>query len=891
MSLKPGTRLGPYEIVSPLGAGGMGEVYRASDTRLDREVAVKILPEHLSSSPERRARFQREARAISRLNHPKICMLHDVGEAEGVDYLVLELLEGETLAERIGRGPLPVAGAMRLGAEIAEALDAAHTQGLIHRDLKPGNVMLTRTGIKLLDFGLARALKEPVGDLSNAATATRPVTGAGMVVGTLQYMAPEQIEGKAVDARADLFALGAMLYEMITGRRAFQGESQGSLIASILKDEPPPLPESIPSSRGIERCVLRCLEKDREKRWQTARDLMYELQWLAGEKEGPARQGSDGGRRSAWWIPAVVAVVALAAGLMAGRMTSGASSPGDMRSTYVTVPLPAGTQLNGWASPVVTLSPDGRTLAFVADNEDGVSHLYVRRMESQDAVLVPDSETAEGPFFSPDGRWVGFAVGVSLASGREGEMLKYSLETGLTQAIGPIEDYFGAVWGDDGEILFVNTDREGLWKIPAAGGKPRNILPAFRVNGRELRKTFIWPRILPDGRHALMVEAGQGRGRLAVVDLESGELTYPGIPAEQVFLAGGDHLLYTDPKGTLFEVPFDERRLVPAGPPVALMDGIALTRFGVPVLDVSANGTLVYSTGFVRGSRIVPSELVHIDGTGAETVLPFPPEMINQSIAVSPSGDRLAAALQDGSIWIHDLDRGTRSMLPSGEPASVLKLAWSPDGTQIAFSTETGEHNALMRQPVSGSGGPEVVLSEELPELYAFAWTPDGDGIVYRRWADGSASIRLLRLEEGAKPKILVDGLKASRSGSLSPDGRWLAYDSPDSGDYEVYVQDLSEASDRVVASAGGGMNPQWSPDGGILYYYSNGRIMSVSVPRSPGGKFGQPRTVVKTDIAPDFSADPRGGFYGFRPVPDVGIQRNLQLILHWKPVQGASPG
>jgi len=801
---------------------------------------------------------------------------------------VLELLEGETLADLIKRGPLPAREAARLGAEIAEALDAAHGQGLIHRDLKPGNVMLTRTGIKLLDFGLARALDATADELSRAATATIPVTAAGTILGTLPYMAPEQVEGKPVDARADLFALGAILYEMITGKRAFHGESQGSLIASLLKEEPPPLPEPAASSPGIERCMRRCLEKDRDRRWQSARDLMYELLWLAEEREEPFTPERKHDPRSRWWSLVAVAAIGLMAGMAAGRMmVRGTKSPGDDRPILLSQILPEGTRLNGWASPVVALSSDGRALAFVADAEDGIARLYVRRLDSPDPVLVPNSETAEGPFFSPDYRWVGFAVGVSSASGRGGELLKYSLETGLTQSICPLEDYFGADWGHDGEILFVNGSRGGLWKVPAAGGAPRNILPAVRMDGKEVRRTLVLPLLLPDGRHAVVTDVNPGGSRLAVVDLESGELAPLGISAERAFLAG-DHLLYADKEGSLFGVPFDQIRRVTDGAPVALMDGIARTRFDIPVLDISANGTLVQAKGFVRGSRIMPSELVHIDGTGAATVLPFPQQMIERSVDVSPSGDRLAAALRDGTIWIQDLDRGTRAMLPAGAPSSILQLSWSPDGRQIGFCVWTGERFALMRQLADGHSGPEVVLSEETAELESFGWTPDGEGMLYRRWIDESASIRVLRLSNPDNPEILVDGLHASFAGKLSPDGRWLAYDSPDSGEYEVYVQSLSGASDRFVVSSGGGRNPRWSPDGRTLFYYEKGRIMSVGAPQAPGGKFGRPRTVAETDIDPAFSVDPRGGFYGFRPVPGVGIQKSLNLILNWNPSNGS---
>ncbi len=894
MALKSGTRLGPYEITASIGAGGMGEVYRAIDTRLDRELAIKILPDHLSESPERRARFQREARAISKLNHPKICTLHDVGEERGIHYLVLELLEGETLADRVKRGPLPVTEAMRLGAEIAEALDAAHRQGLIHRDLKPGNVMLTRTGIKLLDFGLARALEAPAGDPSEAPTATTPVTAVGTVMGTLEYMAPEQIEGKPADARADLFALGVVLYEMITGRRAFPGETRGSLIASILKEEPPPFSDSMPASRGVERCVLRCLAKEREERWQTARDLRQELLWLAEEKEGPETPGSEGGTRSAWWRHAVIAALALTVGGVAvGWMASRTSPSGHARPVHAELTLPEGTRLNGWASPVVALSPDGRGLAFVADGEDGRSRLYVRQLDSPVVRLVPDSETAEGPFFSPDGRWVGFAAGVSMRTGRAGELLKYSLDTGLTQSICPLQDYFGARWGRDGEILFNESATGGLKKVPASGGEARTVLAAYRADGKEVNRWLVFPAFLPDGRHVLLTEWGAIRSRIVLVDLETGELTDPGIQGERAFFAG-DRLLYTDRDGTLFEVPFDAGRRLPTGIPVARMDGLALTRFDLPLLDISDDGSLVYARGYVRGSRVMPSEMVHVDATGSGTVLPFEPQLIYRDIAVSPTGDRLASFLRDGSLWVYDVDRGTRVRLPSVETVPWT-LIWSADGLHIAFSGPMGGGRwGLVYQPANGTGEPKALIEEEAVEFYAGSWTPDGKGIVYVRNVvslEKGCSIRIADLDPPVEPRIVVEGLTGVLRASLSPDGRWMAYDSAEVGDFEVYVHDMSGTSDRIVVSPGGGSYPRWSPDGRTLYYHAPGRLMAVSAPPSRDGRFGRPRQIVETDIEPAFVVDPKGGFYGYRPVHGVGIQKHLNLILNWKPSQGSPAG
>jgi len=897
MPLSPGQVLSAYEILGPLGAGGMGEVYRARDTRLEREVAIKVLPEELADDEERLRRFEREARTISRLNHPRICTLHDVGDAEGIPYLVLEYLEGETLADRIARGPIPVPQALRLASEIAEALDAAHSEHLIHRDLKPGNVMLTRSGPKLLDFGLARALQdsssEPAGESAGpkASTLTGTLTATGTILGTLQYMAPEQLEGKQADARADVFALGAVLYEMITGRRPFQGETQSSVIASILKDEPPPLGTSTPAGQGVERCLRRCLAKDREERWQSARDLMHELRWLAEEPR--AETGGRSGSRRAPWVPLLVASVGVLSGVAIGWGMFTTRRPEPPSPVHLEVALPEGTRLNGWASPVVAMSPDGDAVAYVADREDGRNDLYVRRLDSPNAARVPDSETAEGPFFSPDGRWVGFAVGVSARTGRPGELLKYSLDTGLTQTICPLDDYFGALWGSGDEILFADAWGAGLWSVAASGGTKRQVLATYRLDGREEPRMLGWPAALPGGRHVLATDWGVVPSRIVVVDLGSGGIAELGIQGERAFFSDDGHLFFTDFDGTLFETPFDGGRRTPSGAPVALMDGISLSRNDVPILDVSNEGSLVYSRGFVRDSRIMPCELVHLDGAGSESVLPFEPQLIFRGITASPSGDRLAAASRDGSIWIYHVERGTRTKLPRGDAGSAKpwSIVWAPDGLSLAFSAFTAEGGwGLFRQRTSGSEEPETVLVENLPgtEMYAGSWTPDGKGIVYVRsdTREYRCSIRVKALEPDAEPEVLVDELNDTLTARLSPDGRWIAFDATDTGDFEVYVQDTSRSSDRFLVSSGGGRNPLWSPDGGELYYYDDNpaRLLSVRAPGAVGEGFSPPRTVLQADVEGWFAVDSRGGFFGYRAVPSTGIRRHLNLIRNWRP-------
>ena len=588
MSLNVGVRLGPYEILAPIGAGGMGEVYKAKDTRLERTVAIKVLPEHLAESPELKARFEREAKAISQLNHPHICTLYDVGEQDGVAFLVMEYIEGETLAARLKRGAFPLDEAIEYGIQIADGLDKAHRAGIVHRDLKPGNAMLTKSGIKLLDFGLAKVLTGETGpETSDAPTRQKDLTKDQSIIGTLQYMAPEQLEGKEVDARTDIFAFGALLYEMITGHKAFEGTSQASLIAAILEREPAPIATLQPMSPpAMDHVVKKCLAKDPERRWQTARDLTLELEWCTESAAGAAAKsvgtGAEERYRKRERLLIGTSVVLLA--LLVWRFLL-PSAVLDTSIARVEVGLPPGQELTGF----LDISPDGKRLAYTARDEGGPSRLYLRSLDTFDPRLADDTEGAFAPFFSPDGEWVGFFA--------NGKLLRTAFAGGEPIEIADAPNARGGTWAENDAIIFTPATGSGLARVSSAGGPVETLTTPDHAEG-----VFghAWPQWLPDGRHVLFTiwRAGeQLRYSAALLSLDTG--TWSVVIEENAsgarYVESG-HLLYTYGPGTdLMSVPFDPETLEVHGAPVPILDVYYRTGTGHSPFAVSRTGTLAFN--------------------------------------------------------------------------------------------------------------------------------------------------------------------------------------------------------------------------------------------------------------------------------------------------------
>ena len=846
MTLSPGVRLGPYEIVAPIGAGGMGEVYRARDTRLERTVAVKVLPTHLASSPESRQRFEREARTISQLSHPHICALYDVGREGETEYLVMEYLEGETLADRLARGPLPTEQVLRFGCEIADALDKAHRQGVVHRDLKPGNVMLTKAGVKLLDFGLAKALAPVSAATQFTALPTQavPVTREGSLLGTLQYMAPEQLEAKEADARTDVFALGAMLYEMATGAKAFAGTSQASLIGAILRDTPRPISDFAPvTPPALDRIVRACLAKDPEDRWQTARDVSRQLREVEKEPYPATAVPAAVPRRSRWWaVPWAVALVALALAALSGRNPR--SEATDRRVIRTTLLPPPDTQFHFLDANAGTpaVSPDGTRIAFSARDSNDQILLWVRALDSLDAVSIRGSSGASFPFWSHDGRSLGF-----FAQGKL-KVVEASASA-LPVVLAEVEEPRGGTWSPNGTIVYSKGYREPLQRIPAAGGSPR---PASDVKDREVHR---WPVFLPDGRHFLYSVRIQGEehGVVYASSLDSRD--------RKEILPDHTDVLYVPPGrllfrrgGRLMTVRFDPDRLAVVGDPVEVVEQLD----HLPPTGRTTFGASQTVLTYAPGSEARLSRLAWFDRTGRE-VGGVADAGMYVGPRLSPNGRQLAVAVMEElaippDIWIFDTKLGTGTRAPLTTPD--LNPVFSPDGQRLLFSnTSDGRWNIFVRS-VSDAAGPTALL----PPTRA-RWprdvSPDGSVLLYQEFSSVSrGDLKVLSLSGEPRQRIFLASPFEEDEGSFSPDGRRVAYVSDESGRKEVFVASFPDPSQRLRISSDGGAQPRWSRDGRELFFVSKSEtMMSAPFDLTSGVPSGPPVRLFDVPISYAFGS------------------------------------
>src|SRR6266481_6233793 len=716
MPLASGTKLGPYEIQSPLGAGGMGEVYRARDTRLERTVAIKILPAHFSSDPVRKQRFEREAKTISNLNHPHICVLHDVGSQDGMDYLVMECVEGETLAKRLEKGPIPLEQVLKFGGQIADALDKAHRNGVVHRDLKPGNIMLTSTGAKLLDFGLAKPAVPltTAATLTAAATQTTPVTQEGMIVGTFQYMSPEQIEGKELDGRSDIFSFGAVLYEMLTGQRAFPGKSQLSVASAILEKEASPISGIKPMTPpALDHAIKKCLAKVPDERWQSASDLASELKWIAeGGSQvtsgtGAAAKGIRARWRGALLWGAVSLLLAAITGLAIWNLKPSPLPPPVSRTV---ITLPPGQRLAGLDQPAVALSPDGVHLAYVAI-QGGTQQIFLRAMDSLEARPIPGTEGATAPFFSPDCQWLGFFAGNKLK--------KVSMSGGAVQTLGDAAFPGGASWGHRGMIAFAPAWASVLRQVSEAGGAPQ---PLTHFEKGEF--SHRWPEFLPGGKAVLFADTVASfdwtNAQVTVQAVETGERRNLVQEATHPHYAPSGHLLYAH-GGGLLALPFDPQRLGVMGPAVPVVEGVLQSRkTGAAQYSFSANGALVYVAGGFQEDR---GRFVWVNRKGAEQPVAAPAHADMAPRRSAPARTAATAAEEDGTqLPLNDRSRETltRSRFKGNRN---LNSAWTPDGKRIAFvSSKEGPQN-IFWQRADGSGGLERLTTSEYPNV-PMSWSP-----------------------------------------------------------------------------------------------------------------------------------------------------------------------
>jgi eukaryotic-like serine/threonine-protein kinase len=887
MAILPGRRLGPFEILSAIGAGGMGEVYKARDTRLDRTVAIKVLPPHLADRAELRERFEREAKTIASLNHPHICTLYDTGHQDEIDFLVMEYIEGETLARRLVKGPLPLEQVLQYSIEIADALDKAHRKGVTHRDLKPGNIMLTKSGTKLLDFGLAK-LKQEVAPanvpLSELPTAKDPLTAEGSIVGTMQYMAPEQLEGKEVDARTDIFALGVVVYEMATGKRAFEGKSQASLMVAILERETPPMSSLQPMTPpAFDRVVKKCLAKEPEKRWQAASDVCDELKWIAESSSQimsaptTTAKGIHVLGRRALILSLGIFLLGLAVASLATWNLKPSPPPTPRPVSRYVITLPPGQQLAGLDSDyAAVLSPDGTHLAYVA-TQGGIQQVYLRAMDSLEARPIPSTEGAVNPFFSPDGQWLGFFGG--------GKLKKVSVSGGAALTLGDAAFPYGASWSSQGIIAFAPATVSALSQMPDAGGasQPLTHFEKADVSHR-------WPEFLPGGKAVLFGAGNNGvdftNAEVAVQTVGTGERRNLVQGGTNPRYAPSGHMVYAQ-SGSLMAVPFDPQRLTATGAAVPVVEGVLQSlSSGAAQYSFSSTGSLVYISGGVQSAQ---NRLVWVSRNGAEQALAAPAHAYVFP-RLSPDGRRVAVAIQeqDSQLWLYDLSRETLTRF-TFVGSTNQNANWTPDGKRIVFlSNREGPLNSFW-QLADGSGGLERLTTSVYANV-PMSWSPDGQLLTFIEVNPTTGlDIWVMRMSDRKAQPFLRTPFNESAP-RFSPDGRWLAYISDESGRFEIYVQPYPGPGGKWQISTEGGREPAWNPNGRELFYRSGNKMMAVDIATLPSFAAGKPRVLFEGPYMPtpltttNYDVSPDGQrFLMIKPTEQAqAAPTQINVVLNW---------
>ncbi len=868
VTLAAGTRLGSYEVLAPLGAGGMGEVYRARDSKLDREVAIKVLPERVASDPETLARFEREAKAVAALSHPNILSIFDFGTQDGTTYAVTELLEGETLRVRLGSGALALRRALEFAQQVALGLAAAHEKGIVHRDLKPDNVFLTRDGrVKILDFGLARHRPTPTEDGSHSPTLSR-YTDPGTVLGTVGYMSPEQVRGLPLDARSDIFSFGSTLYEMLTGQRAFHGETPAETMTAILKEEPNELAslnEALPVS--VDRILRHCLEKDPAARAQSARDLAFELELIAGLSSSKVEALSPlprlRRRQLLWAAAGLLAGVAITAFALwaSGRLKpAGSSGP-----IHVSVMLPR-TDLVG-LFPV--LSSDGKTIVYSAER-DGRSGLWRRRLDEADAQPLAGTEDGLHPFFSADGQAIGFWVPT-------GVVKRLPIGGGAVRDIATAASPGGASWGEDGSLVFAPDATGALMRVPANGGAPQPLTALDRGEAGH-----VWPQVLPGGRAVLFTVEIAGKpfdnARAEVVDL--------GTRARRVVLEGGTgaryvssgHLLYGR-HHALHAAPFDLRGLHVTGPVRSVLEGVRI-QAGTGALQAdAAGGALVY---LPRRPGTSDRSLVWVDRQGNETAAAVARPYRNAKVA--PDGRLIVALLEaaNDDLWVLDDASGALTRLTfTGENTAPL---WSPDGRDVLFGADQGGGQMnIYRLGADGSGTAARLTTSPNFQLPTSV-SPDGRQLLIEEWdpASGRQDIAVVDLggDGGAVAKPFANTPFEEHDGRFSPDGRLVAYASDESGRFEIYVQAFAAGGGKRQISVEGGFVPTWSRDGREMYFRHGDAVMAVALSPGPPVSASKPRKLFQGPFVPSFDVGPDGRFLMIKKSEEETSSREIKLIL-----------
>jgi eukaryotic-like serine/threonine-protein kinase len=851
--LSNGTRLGAYEIVAPLGAGGMGEVYRARDSRLGRTVAIKILPAELSRDETRRSRFQREAKAISALSHQNICTLHDIGSENGIDYLVLEYLEGETLADRMRRGPLPLGEAVRYAIEIAAALETAHRNGIIHRDLKPANIMLTKSGVKLLDFGLAKPSLRT--DLSTEATSPQQLTADGAAVGTLAFMAPEQIERGQADERSDIFAFGNILFRMVTGRSPFDG------VGAIVRESPPPTN----APPALDRLVQTCLRKNPDERIQSAHDVKLQLEWIA---ESPATTPTASRpRRLPWIIAGLASLIAVAAILIAVTRHA-ATTPA--RIQQFAIELPPVANGNDWAYNDLAISPDATRIVISCDFGNG-RQLYLRAVDKPELVALPGTAGALNPFFSPDSRWIGFAA--------DGKLKKLQPGGGAPVTICDAPRSRGATWSADDTIVFAPmSSGTGLSIVSANGGAPRALTT---LNASQQEWSHRWPSFLPDGQHALFAiddwSADYTRKKIAVVDVASGRT--------RILLDAATNPRYVPPgymifarERTLYAIVFDAKTMQMSGLPVPILSNV-MTHVGTGATQaaIANDGTLVY-VPYVPATD--ERELVWVDRKGStEPISNIRRPYFTPSI--SPDGKQLLVEVGEeraGDLWLLDMASNSWSRLAS-EGKSIFPM-WSPDGHEILFAWNRFGRYRIFSMPPDGSTPPrQITVGENMPAPRSIS--SDGRQLLFED-QDPVTSLDVWSLKIGGDRTPVLRSTSDERDPDFSRDGQWFAYSSNESGRAEVYVQHFPPTGRKWAVSLDGGTFPRWSSAGNELFFRNHRQVLVARVNTRPTPSIAKPEVLFEGPFAAGYDVAPDGKRFVMLRENDRAQEVTLGVVLNW---------
>ena len=850
----------------------MGEVYRARDTRLERTVAIKVLPEHLSSNPDSKQRFEREARAISSLNHPHICALYDIGSQDGIDFLVMEYLEGQTLGDRLQKGALPIEQVLKIGIEIGEALDKAHRQGIVHRDLKPGNIMLTKAGAKLMDFGLAKPAQAAFIASTSVGTATlsNRLTLEGMIVGTFQYMAPEQLEGRDADARSDIFAFGAVLSEMATGKPAFSGKTPASIVAAILASEPTPVTSLQPASPAeLDRLIRTALAKNPDDRWQSAHDVSVMLASIVATHHQQVRRFRN------LWQPAagLLAVTTLALGALLILHRTDAN-PTLLR---LAIPPPPNASFSS-LEKLVAVSPDGRQVAFTAVDHGGQRALWIRPLDSAEARALPGTDDADSPFWSPDSKLIGFFS--------HSKLKKIDPAGGQPEVICDAgADPGGATWNREGVIVFAPNFEGVLYRVPASGGQPVPVTEAYKEHDES---NHIFPAFLPDGHHFLFLVYGRDDLGIHLGSLDSKE--------HQLLLRENSTATYVEPgyllfgrNGVLMAQRFDAERVQISGEPIRLVDAVEAASGGGYAFSASDNGVLVYWTG----RRFNPTQLAWYrrDGTRLGTLGPVGPL---RDPRISPDGrtvlvDRLVSDT-DFSVWLID-SRGVPTRFTFGD--YDFSPIWAPDGSSVIFSSPRDGLPPNLFQKTLASGSEERRLTHSVIDTIVTDWSHDGRYVVYSANELGTNwNVWAMPLTGDQKPQPVLRTQFNETDARISLDGRWIAYVSDESGKWEVYVQPFLSPGGKWQISSAGGKQPQWSHDGKELFYVAPDQML-MAVPLHPGQSLdpGTPKQLFQLHTATDFfgtsydvAADDQrflvSTLVGEEPSPPLNVMINWTAVL-----------